>query len=85
MLNRFFTGLLVVFFIPVLAQAQSTNAPLNKDYYHLLDRLEILNNSLAPAYHSAIKPYTRRSIAEMLDSANNNSPASARAESFNRS
>ena len=85
MLNRFFTGLLVVFFIPVLAQAQSTNAPLNKDYYHLLDRLEILNNSLAPAYHSAIKPYTRRSIAEMLDSANNNSPTSARAESFNRS
>lgn len=84
MLKRFFLGLLAIFFLPIIGSAQSSNAPLNKDYYHLLDRLEILNGNLAPAYHSAIKPYNRQSIALMLDSANTNAPATGRSETFNR-
>ena len=81
---RFFKYLIIVFIVPSIGWSQSTNAPLNKDYYHLLDRLEILSGSLAPAYHSAIKPYTRKSIAAMLDTANHLALPRGRAEEFNR-
>lgn len=81
---RFFKSLIVCICLPLVGWSQSTNAPLNKDYYHLLDRLEILNGNMAPAYHSAIKPYTRRAISAMLDSANRHAEAKGRAEKFNR-
>lgn len=65
---RFFA----IFFFAILLSgqgwAQSTNAPLNRDYYHLIDRMEILGGKMAPTYHSAVKPYARKSIAGMLDS-----------------
>ena len=50
------------------AYGQSTNVPLNKDYYHLIDRLEILSGKMAPNHHSAVKAYTRKSVAQMTDS-----------------
>lgn len=48
--------------------AQSTNMPLNKDTYHLVDRFEILSGDMAPDHHSAVKPYTRRAVAQLTDS-----------------
>ncbi len=50
------------------AKSQSTNAPLNKDYYHLIDRYEIKISELSPDFHSSVKPYTRRAIANFADS-----------------
>ncbi len=63
--------------------AQSSNAPLNKDYYHLLDRLEIRSGNLAPAYHSAIKPYARQAIGVLLDSVAGHEALSSAADKFN--
>ncbi|MDQ3535439.1 MAG: hypothetical protein M3421_07405 [Bacteroidota bacterium] len=50
------------------AQSQSTNAPLNRDYYHLIDRYEIKSSELSGTFHSSVKPYTRRAIANFADS-----------------
>ncbi|MBC3789221.1 hypothetical protein [Spirosoma utsteinense] len=64
-------------------QAQSTYAPFNTDYYHLLDRLEIRNRSGLPGFHSTQKPYSRASIAALLDSQRTNPPRLSPTDRFN--
>lgn len=73
---------LVLAFSPK-AQAQSTNIPLNKDTYHLIDRLEILSGEMAPNHHSAVKPYTRKAIAQMTDSIRKMNLQESRQDKFN--
>lgn len=67
--------LIAIIFLLVLLHfqgfAQGTNAPLNKDYYHLIDRLEIKYGKMAPAHHSAVKPYSRTAIGVLLDTTAN--------------
>ncbi len=47
---------------------QSTNIPLDPEYYHLIQRYEIKQGSFANSFHSNIKPYQRSDVAEFLDS-----------------
>ncbi len=49
-------------------RAQGTFAPLNPDYYHLVDRYEIRRGTLTRAFQTAVKPYERRGIALFADS-----------------
>jgi hypothetical protein len=65
--NRLFFALLFLL-VWVAAPAQSVYAPLNPDYYHLVDRYEIKLGRLAPGFFSNIKPYERRDIAQLADS-----------------
>ena len=51
--------------------AQSTNAPLNEDYYHWIDRYEVKSGSIVPELFTAIKPYKRSAIIAMFDSLRN--------------
>ena len=62
--------LYVMFFLALscAAVAQSPFAPLNTDYYHLIDRFEIRQNRWAEGFHSSVKPYTRQSIIQLTDS-----------------
>lgn len=55
-------------FLSVYVRAQSPFVPLNADYYHLIDRLEIRQNRWADGFHSTIKPYNRQSIIQLVDS-----------------
>ncbi len=48
---------------------QSAFAPLNSDYQHLVDRIEIKQNRLADRLFSSVKPYERKAIAALTDSA----------------
>jgi hypothetical protein len=66
-MQRFFYvfGFLVVSF-PVWSQ--SPFVPLNADYYHLIDRLEIRQGQWAEGFHSSVKPYNRQSIIQLTDS-----------------
>lgn len=48
--------------------AQSAYAPFNRDYYHLLDRYEILAGATHDNIHSGFKPYRRDAIAAFVDS-----------------
>ncbi|GAB3894677.1 hypothetical protein GCM10028803_10000 [Larkinella knui] len=50
------------------AQAQSQKIPLNSDYYHLIDRLEIKQGQWASGFHSSVKPYTRQAAVQLTDS-----------------
>lgn len=54
--------------ISLTVRAQSPFAPLNADYYHLIDRLEIRQNRWAEGFHSTVKPYNRHSIVQLTDS-----------------
>lgn len=54
--------------LSVSGWAQTPFAPLNTDYYHLIDRLEIRQNRWADGFHSSVKPYNRHSIVQLTDS-----------------
>jgi hypothetical protein len=49
-------------------QGQSTFVPLNDDYYHLIDRLEIKRGKLSEGFHSNVKPFERKAIIALTDS-----------------
>ncbi|QMW02639.1 hypothetical protein [Spirosoma foliorum] len=55
-------------FFSLSVRAQSPFVPLNADYYHLIDRLEIRQNRWAEGFHSSVKPYNRQSIIQLTDS-----------------
>lgn len=50
------------------AKGQSANAPLNSDYYRLLQRYELKQGGFSHSFHSSAKPYRREQIAQFLDS-----------------
>ncbi len=63
--------------------AQSTNAPLDADYYHLIQRYEIKSGKFAPGFHSNIKPYLRSDVAEFVDTLYTQRIAKSKADNFN--
>jgi len=48
--------------------AQSNYLPLNSDYYHTIDRYEIVNGKMSEEFFTTVKPYTRKSVANYIDS-----------------
>ncbi len=80
---RLLAAIFLIGLVQVQGFAQGTNAPLNKDYYHLIDRLEIKNGKMAPAHHSAVKPYSRTAIGVFLDSTAN-MELTSEADKFNQ-
>jgi hypothetical protein len=66
--------LLIIFFSMVTSglYGQSANIPINRDYYHLLERYEIMSGSFSPDFHSHVKPYQRTQVGRFLDSLYNN-------------
>jgi hypothetical protein len=63
--------------------SQTVFAPLNKDYYQMLDRYEIRNGTISNAVHSSVRPYERKAIIEFVDSLNMDSAKFSRADRFN--
>ncbi len=51
--------------------AQSAFIPLNDDYYHLIDRLEIKRGKFSEGFHSNMKPFERRAVVALTDSIRN--------------
>ncbi len=60
------------FYAPLLCGvqvfAQSTNAPLNEDYYHRIDRYEVKAGRIVDELFTTVKPYKRSAITAMVDS-----------------
>ena len=54
--------------ISYFSKAQSVFAPLNQDYYHLIDRYEIKRGKFSEGFHTTVKPYTRKGIVQLVDS-----------------
>ena len=57
---------------PFVIAAQSNFAPLNEDYYHMIDRYEVKTGRIMPQIFTAIKPYKRSAIAAYVDSLSSN-------------
>jgi hypothetical protein len=62
---------------------QSVFVPLNKDYYHLLDRYEIRNGSFSKSFFTSVKPIERKAIVEFVDSLRLDSSKFTRTDKFN--
>lgn len=62
--------LFIIFFLTGSNEilSQSTFAPVNSDYYHLIDRYEIKQGKFSDGFHTAAKPYLRKGIAVFADS-----------------
>src|SRR6478609_5601138 len=58
----------LLFMLPGFMLAQSTNATLNEDYYHWVDRYEIKAGRVAPELFTTVKPYKRNQIIAYVDS-----------------
>ena len=54
--------------LATISSAQSTNAPLNEDYYHWIDRYEVKAGTIVPELFTTVKPYKRSAIVAMVDS-----------------
>lgn len=63
--------------------AQSTNATLNEDYYHWIDRYEIKSGKIAPGFFTSVKPYKRDAIVRYLDTLSASGQFTSRADNFN--
>ncbi len=64
--------------------AQSTNATLNEDYYHWIDRYEIKSGKIVPGFFTSIKPYKRDAIVRYVDTLAASGIFTSRADEFNR-
>ncbi len=62
---------------------QSTNIPLDENYYHLIDRYEIMNGAFASQFHSNVKPFQRKDVAEFVDQLIEDSVATNEVDRFN--
>lgn len=71
MINRY-REFFIYFFITLIslshAHAQSAFVPINDDYYHLIDRLEIKRGKLSEGFHSNSKPFERKAVVALTDS-----------------
>lgn len=69
--------------LPLHLFAQSNYAPLNEDYYHLIERSEISAGKIIPALFTSIRPYRRSDIVSFIDSARVSDVFSSPADHFN--
>jgi len=62
---------LLIFYLlsfPAYLFGQSANLPINRDYYHLLQRYEIMSGKFSPTFHTHVKPYQRIQTGQFIDS-----------------
>jgi hypothetical protein len=66
---RYWNQVLFLYFLlsVSISFAQSPDIPLNRDYYNLIDRYEILSGKFSNQFHSAVKPYRREQVAAFFD------------------
>jgi hypothetical protein len=75
---------ILFFFLTISALAQSTNAPLNEDYYHWLSRYEIKTGRVASEWFSSVKPAKRNMLVAFVDSLQSKGNVfTSRADQFN--
>jgi hypothetical protein len=83
MRRAFFSFIVLTSFFK--AGAQSTNATLNEDYYHWIDRYEIKSGRIVTGFFTSVKPYKRDAIVGYLDTLSQNEAIfSSRSDQFNR-
>lgn len=67
----------------IQVMGQSANVPLNRDYYHLLDRFEVLSGHQSQTFFSSLKPYRREEVGQFIDQIHEDSLSLSRVDQFN--
>lgn len=76
--------LALTLFIPFQAAfSQGAYVPYDRDYYHRIERYEILQGANNPSFHTGFKPYRRDKIAAFLDSLAGSEVIQSSADRFN--
>jgi hypothetical protein len=75
---------LVSFLGAFCAIGQSTFIPLNGDYYHQIDRLEVKSGKIMPQLFTTMKPYKRSDVVAMVDSLAENGIFESKVDLFNQ-
>ena len=65
-MNRFLLWFLMA--LPLEILAQSANIPVNRDYYHMLDRYEIMSGEFSKTFHGHVRPLQRSFVGAFVDS-----------------
>ena len=65
---RLFKLLFLTLVSSAYVHAQSAFVPLNDDYYHLIDRLEIKRGKFSEGFHFNAKPFERKAVVALTDS-----------------
>ena len=67
-MNKTFLLILLLASFSSSLYSQSANIPLNREYYHLIDRYEIQSGKFSQDFHSNVKPLQRHHVAGFIDS-----------------
>lgn len=62
---------------------QGAYVPFNRDYYHLIERYEILDGKNNPSFHTGFKPYRRDQVGAFLDSLSYSGLLKSKSDRFN--
>ncbi len=60
-------GTVVLMLFTACLLAQGTYIPLGNEAYHIMDRLDIRYGRILPVAHTSVKPYSRKSVAEVAE------------------
>jgi hypothetical protein len=75
--------LLFLLLFPLVGFAQGSLAPLNEDYYNVIERYEIKTGTNIPSIFTAIRPFKRSEIVAFTDSARQKGVFTTAADEFN--
>jgi hypothetical protein len=74
---------LIFFSLTGFTSGQSVFAPLNPDYYPLIDRYEIRQGKMFEDHFSSVKPYYRKKIVEFIEHYRDSTPELSPQDEFN--
>jgi hypothetical protein len=83
-MKKTFYGLFIFLLTALQSYGQSSYVPLNSTYYHTVDRYEILNGKFSESFFTTVKPYTRKAVAEFVDTLSKDSLALKRVSKADR-
>lgn len=79
---RYFLIFFAVLFFAHSGMSQSAYVPLSRDYYHMLDRIDISGKNFDEKLHTSFKPYLRSDVVSFV--AKDSSNLLSEADRFNR-
>lgn len=76
-------GWVLALFTQTQVFGQGAYIPFNRDYYHLIERYELLEGPNNPTFHTGFKPYRRDHVGIYLDSLSQSPSIQSAADRFN--
>ena len=82
-MRSLFFYFLVLFFQVTAMQAQSPQLVYDREYFQLIERLEIRQGFFTEAFHTGVKPFGRKAVVRFLDGYKEAHPSLSQSDAFN--